>query len=172
MVRVVWILLCSLLAAGLELVVGGYSLCLPVFAAVAFCLLVAQGVRRALPWLVLAGAVLDLSYARALPAQAVLLVLLALLATAWRRHGDCLHPLAQILPGIVLGALSGAVLVVLVSLPGLAPSWGAVRQQGWILLQGVGGGAVLTPLAMALLDGGGRRLGLSLYARARNRQEE
>ncbi len=172
MARVVWILLCSLMAAGIELVVGGYGLCLPVFAAVAFCLLVAQGARRSLPWLVLAGAVLDLSYARALPAQAVLLVLLALLAAAWRRHGDCIHPLAQTLPGIAVGGLSGAVLVLLVSLPGLAPGWGTVRQQGWILLQGLGGGAVLTPFAMALLDGGARRLGLPLYARARNRREE
>jgi len=172
MVRIVWILLASLFAVGLELVAGLYGLCLPVFAAAAFCLLVAHGPRRSLPPLFVAGAVLDLSYARLLPAQAVLLILLALLAETWRRHGDCRHPATQILPGIPVGALNGAVLVLFVALPGSIPGWGAIRLQGWILLQGTFGGAVLTPLAMMLLDGGGKRLGLPLYARSRNRKEE
>lgn len=172
MVRIVWILVCSLLAVGIELVAGSHGVVLPLFAAVAFCLLVAQGARRALPVLILVGAVLDLAYGRPLPAQAVLLVLLAGVADAWRRHGDCRHPLLQFVPGLAVGTLAAVVLVVLVCLPGGASlGWPVLAHYGWIAVQAVIGGTVLTPLVMALLDGGGKRLGLPLYARARNRQE-
>jgi len=172
MAAIVWTLVCSVLAAAVELIVGSYGICLPAFAAVAFCLAVAQGGRRAFPALAISGAILDLSFTRGFPAQLVLLPLLAALAEIWRKHGDCANPFAQLLPGVAVGGLSGAVLVVFVCLPGTPFGWALLWRNGWIVLQSVIGGAVLTPFAMVLLDGGGRRLGLPLYAKARNRQEE
>jgi len=171
MALTVWMLLASFLGVAVELIFGNYGFCVPVFASVAFCLIVAQGGRRAFPVLAVIGALLDLSYARAFPTQLVLVPIVAVVAESWRRHGDCRQPLAQILPGSAVGAINGALLVLLVRLPGSSLGWDILWRNGWIILQSAIGGTVLVPCLAALLDAGGKRLGLPLYAKARNRRK-
>jgi hypothetical protein len=169
MVGAVWTLVCCFFAVGLELVVGNYGFALPIFACMAFCLITALGAQRVFPLLALGGAVLDLSYARGVPAQLLLLPLLVVVSNLWRKHGDCVHPLAQFLPGCIVGAISSALLVLLVRLPGSSLGWDILWRNGWIILQGLVGGALLMPGAVALTDGFGKRFGLALYAKARSR---
>jgi hypothetical protein len=169
MALTVWTLVCSFFAVGVELIFGKYGFAIPVFAATAFCLITAQGGKRAFPVLAIMGAMLDLSYARHVPAQLLLLPLLIAASELWRKHGDCQHPAAQLLPGCIVGGMSGAVLVLVVRLPGSTLGWGILWRNGWIILQGVAGGAVLVPCLAPFLDGWARRLGLPLYAQARNR---
>jgi uncharacterized YccA/Bax inhibitor family protein len=169
MAMTVWTLVCSFLAVGVELVIGKYGLVVPVFASTAFCLITAQGGKRAFPTLALTGAILDLSYARHVPAQLLLLPLLIVTSEIWRKHGDCQHPAAQLLPGCIIGAVSSAILVLVVRLPGSTWGWDILWRNGWIILQGLFGGAILVPCLAPFLDGWGQRFGLPLYAKARNR---
>lgn len=148
----VWAFICMFGAVVAELVLGGYGLIVPVFAVCSFYFLVLLDWRVSLPLLLVLGSVLDLAFGRRFPCQVVVVSLLVPLALGWRRHGDCIHRLAQVIPGIVVGSVSGSVALVLVRLPGSGLTWDFAWRNAVIFAEFALGGALALPAVSALFD--------------------
>ena len=159
----VWLCWCAFCAVLVELVFGTYGLAVPAVAAVAYYFAVVLGWGPAFLVAAPAGYALDLILARGVPATPLVVVAALGLGVFWRRHGDCDEPVAQSVPGGMLGFAAGAVLMALVSLPHEPPR--AVF--GWhgalLVLESTLAGAAGVPLLCRFLDACAFRLDMPQY---------
>jgi hypothetical protein len=148
----VWAFICTFAAVLAEIVFGSYGLIVPVFSVTAFYFLVLLDWRQSVPLLLVLGSALDLVFGRRFPCELVVVPVLVPLALGWRRHGDCIHRVAQMIPGLVVGAVSASAALVLVRLPGAGLTWDFAWRNALIFAEFAVGGALGLPLISALLD--------------------
>lgn len=155
-----WCAFCGLL---LELILGRHGWCAPVVLLIAFHFTVVLGWRAALIPGLITGALLDLMLGRDLPVTVLLLPPVLLAGLFWRRHGDCQHTVAQILPGAAVGLVAGTGLVLCVSLP--AEHWhvSLFLHNFRLLLGCVAWGTLLLPLLCWILNRFARGMALRGY---------
>jgi hypothetical protein len=167
-VFVLWCIICALAAAVIEVMVGTGGWYLPCFALVSFYFLVICDVHRVVWILAATGLLIDLLLNRCAPASVLLLGPLCALAGLWRQHGDCVVAPAQLVPGLLVGAVTGFVFLVAVRIPsyGLGAS-GTVRAMGFMVVLTLVGGLLL-PIVCALLDSLARGLNLDQYRQAQD----
>lgn len=158
-----WIIICLVTGVLTEIGVSTYGLVLPLTVVLVHYLAVVFGWRTLLVPALLGGAWLDIIYGRRPGATLAVMVAALLVATVWRRQGNCRHLVAQAAPGAVQGAVSLLILFTSECLLVERPTWGLLWHGCRMGLQFLGGAALLVPLLCLVLDHFAKRLGLPQY---------
>lgn len=161
-----WLYCIGMLAMIAEIIVGNSGFFVPVLALAAFYVCVVFGWRRTLLVFAVLGSFLDLAVGRSVPLQLALLAVALLMAQFWRRHGDCAHPAAQVLPGVILGSTCGTLAWLTCRPPDAFFNLGGMLMDVSVFLIAAVSGAVLLPLGCLLLDTMGARLDVALFRQA------
>jgi hypothetical protein len=162
-----WTVCCAFLALIVELVIGGYGVVLPVFPVTVFYFTVVRGWRRTAVLFLVLGTVMDLACGRTVPVAVLAVPGVQAVAMFWRRHGDCRLRGAQAAPGFAVGALNGALLLVLLVLPGARWGEALAGEVATLLAEVALGAAVLLPLLCAGLDAAAEQMVFDSYRQVR-----
>lgn len=163
----IWVMCCTFLALVLELLIGDHGVALPLFPVTVFYFTVVLGWRRTTVLFLAFGSVLDLAFGRSVPVATLAVPGIQAFAMFWRRHGDCRPRGAQALPGLVVGALSGLLTLVLVALPEARWEGALAGEVFFFLGEAACSAAILLPLLCAGLDAAATQLVFDGYSRVR-----
>jgi hypothetical protein len=169
----VWILTVGFLAVVAEMLLGNSGLTVPVLGVCVFYFAGVFGWRRLLLPACVLAALLDAALGRKVPLAVLDLLPILALAIFWHWHGDCRHPLAQTIPGFLMGLFfltQDALRYVL--LPG-----GAIYAVGWqaAAIHALSLLALLTagvPLLCYALDFWAGRMKLPLYIEGQRQEDD
>lgn len=160
----VWLVFCSFFSMLLETVLSTHGVAVPAVHAVAFYLVVAYGWQRVLVPTAVAGMMLDVVLGRVFPCSLLALPLVMVMALFWRRQGDCRHRALQVIPGALVGLVTGTVAVACERALPAQFNGQLVLGLAALILRVALGGAVALPVLAWALDGVARRLAVCDYS--------
>ena len=160
-----WMTSALMTGALLEVLLGSSGVLLPLTAMVAFYFYVLRCWRQALllSWAI--GTMVDMAYGRSFPYYLVLLLLVLLIARVWKGYQMTHLYVAQAVPGIVIGAVTGifASATSLMTLGEDTPF--PVLSFVWLTLKSIGLTAFVLPMLVWLLESCTKVLGLRRFTR-------
>ncbi len=167
-----WLMTVLTLAALLELAAAAQRLLIPVLALSGVYLAVVYGGKRVIVLLLFAAVLLDAVLMRHGPATSLAVLPALSIAAFWRRHGNCRHLPAQVVPGLVAAVAYTLTLMAWKALTASPLVLAELMMDSIFLVEAAVGGALLMPVLCALLDMCAFRLQLPLYAEVRHTGKE